>query len=313
MPRIPPILLNCTFYLYATAEDARRGEEYGGTGFIVGVPSELLSDRVTYLYGISTWHVACRDGASIVRLHRKDGGIEIRDFGPEDWDFIPGGADIAAISLSLDQSQLRFAYIAENAFATREQVEKHGIGVGENVFMLGRFIDHDGGERNAPAARFGNISIMPDGTIRQPTGARQESYCLDMHSRTGFSGSPAFVYRTPGNDFTKDGINLTERFLYLLGVHWGQFPERWEIGADVDADAAEVARQQSLVLEGKHVKGLSGMTLVSPAWRIREVLNLPKFKEERRRSDEIWKQRLKESLPDPNAESTANPHRDPKQ
>src|SRR5262245_66692278 len=95
--------------------------------------------------------------------------------------------------------------------------------------MLGRFIDHDGGEQNAPAARFGNISLMPS-PILQPTQSMSESYCLDMHSRTGFSGSPASVFRTPGNNLaTHAAIDMRERFLYLLGIRWGQLPEPWEL------------------------------------------------------------------------------------
>jgi hypothetical protein len=73
------------------------------------------------------------------------------------------------------------------------------IGPGDDVFMVGRFIDHDGGNKNRPALRFGNISIDPT-PIMQDNGVRVPAYCVDLHSRTGFSGSPVFVYRTPGPD-----------------------------------------------------------------------------------------------------------------
>jgi|SRR5262245_57584637 len=161
--------------------------------------------------------------------------------------------------------------------------------------MLGRFIDHDGGEQNAPAARFGNISLMPS-PILQPTQSMSESYCLDMHSRTGFSGSPAFVFRTPGNNLaTHAGIDMRDRFLYLLGIRWGQFPEPWEIA---EAPTAKRAKGESLVVEGGYVKGLSGMSCVIPTWHIVDLLNLPKFKELRRQQDERWKERLaKETSP----------------
>jgi hypothetical protein len=41
MPQIPSWMLKCTFYLYRTREDAKKGDAFGGTGFIVGVQSVL--------------------------------------------------------------------------------------------------------------------------------------------------------------------------------------------------------------------------------------------------------------------------------
>jgi hypothetical protein len=97
----------------------------------------------------------------------------------------------------------------------------------------------------------------------------------------------------------------------LLGVHWGQFPEPWELTGQSKPDAAK-ASKESLVIDGGYVKGLSGMTLVVPVWRIMEVLNLPKFKEQRHRGDEAWKKKKASEPPDPIAESAAgaaeNPH-----
>ena len=56
-----------------------------------------------------------------------------------------------------------------------------------------------GTHATAPALRFGNISTSPV-AVKQPTQYREElNYRVDMHSRSGYSGSPVFVYRTPGN------------------------------------------------------------------------------------------------------------------
>src|SRR5258707_1186988 len=66
--------------------------------------------------------------------------------------------------------------------------------VGDDTFMIGLFLDHAGVTTNVPSARFGNISMLPNprATIRQSTGYDGVSYVVDMHSRTGFSGSPVF-------------------------------------------------------------------------------------------------------------------------
>lgn len=69
--------------------------------------------------------------------------------------------------LTLDRH--RVSIVFEETFATKKHLEKHRIGIGDDVAMIGRFVDHDGGETNQPAARFGNISVMPT-PIAQPTG-----------------------------------------------------------------------------------------------------------------------------------------------
>src|SRR3712207_7995101 len=44
------------------------------------------------------------------------------------------------------------------------------------------------------------------------------------------SGSPVFLYRTPGSIFANTGVLLGGgRTMFLLGVLWGQFSERWAI------------------------------------------------------------------------------------
>ena len=159
--------------------------------------------------------------------------------------------------------------------------------------MIGRFVDHQGFNRNVPALRFGNISMAP-APLEQENGKIAKSYCIDIHSRSGYSGSPVFVYRTPGYDLgelldvegqarvLRSGASLVA----LLGIHWGQFPEMWEITpkGELKYQDQEVG-DQSLIAGGRFIKGLSGMTCVLPAWHILGVLNMSKIKEERDRED----------------------------
>ena len=72
----------------------------------------------------------------------------------------------------------------------------------------------------------------------------------------------------------------------LLGIHWMQFPERWEINNPPLVDPAE---ESALVRKGAYVDGLSGMTCVIPAWEIMEVLNLPKLQEARKQKAKLPK------------------------
>lgn len=66
-------------------------------------------------------------------------------------------------------------------------------------------------------------------------------------------------------------------FLGLLGIHFAQFPERWQIGEGKKIPATTPSGVP-LIQEGGYIKGLSGMTCVLPAWSIQKVLDMPKLK-----------------------------------
>jgi hypothetical protein len=271
-------------------------------------PSIYPTAKVDAYYGVTNWHVACRDGFSVIRLNTRDGGIDVLEFDPAEWEFLPGRYDIAVIPLTVDKTVHRFSSVGTYMFC-HEPLQPgfpHNIGVGEDAFMVGLFVDHDDLTTNVPSARFGHVSMLPNerATIKQPTGYDGISYVLDMHSRTGFSGSPVFVYRTFGGDLTQGGlgqgypINKLEihnnrvghsgrievsgtlkdsPMFKLLGIHWAQFPERWEL-----ASPSKIAEsRRHLITEGAYVEGMSGMTCVIPAWQIKEVLDMPKLKAQR--------------------------------
>jgi len=301
MPRIPPNVLKCVFYLYHTRKDAKASHDPQGTGFLVGVPLSKYSDDVA-LYAVTAWHMAAdesdRDNpaAPVIRLNRKDGKCAVLPFKPSDWRYLPN-LDIAVAPIA-DYSALDVLCISTNTILSPRKVDRSDINVGDDVFMMGLFIDHEGGPKNVPAARFGNISMMPNLEAPLPQGklAPVEAFVLDLHSRTGYSGSPVFVYRTFGSDlnvpiekhfrlelegggldvgrslrdprYRNPEINIRvehEAIFELLGLHYAQFPEEIEAS------------------DGTPITGLSGMTCAIPAWRILDVLSLPEFVEQRER------------------------------
>ena len=245
---------------------------------------------------MTTWHVACDGGYSVIRLNKQDGGIDVIELAPKDWRVLPGRYDVAAVPLSVDKTEYELSSISTTMFA--EEASRDQIGVGEDVFMIGLFVDHNGITTTVPSARFGNVSMLPNphATIEQPTGYRGVSYVVDMHSRSGFSGSPAFAYRTFGSDLTEmwghrfDHFELDRGFensmrasgrlefhvmLKFLGIHWAQFPETWELR---DKSSLQEARKKHLVTEGGYIEGMSGMTCVIPAWQVLEVLDMPELR-----------------------------------
>jgi hypothetical protein len=243
---------------------------------------------VYHFYAVTNRHVAVNGKASTIRLNTLDDGHEIISLQPNEWAFIPGGDDVAVVRLDLDYRKHKFSAIPTHQFM--RQIDhlrlEHLVGPGEDVFMVGRFVDHDGGITNQPAVRFGCISIMPSMIPTEFSKQPKEYYSIDMHSRSGFSGSPVFAYRTFGQDL--DGRDMSRLYdaikqmrrvsswdfkprMWLLGIQHGQFPEYWEI---------ETIQEMSGSTK-QHIVGLSGMTLVSPASKILECLELPELKQQR--------------------------------
>ncbi len=308
MPYIPQDLINGTFYLYRTMEDAEAGKNPAGSGFVIRYdgPPGRPGGKGTQHYAVTNWHVACDAGASIIRLNTVDGGTDIIEFGPEEWCFDPGKHDIAITPITIDEKIHSVSAVSTKMlYNPRPDWGKdHNVGVGDDVFMIGLFVDHGGFTTNIPSARFGNISMLPDkrAKIKQPTGFRGESFIVDMHSRSGFSGSPVYVYRTMGSDLNSSffgqevkvsriklssgdrasgHVHFKPTLFSLLGIHWGQFPERWELKERQKFSEAG----NNLVTDGSYVEGMSGMTCVIPALAIWGVLELPELKGPREMAD----------------------------
>lgn len=262
------------------------------------------------MYAVTNHHVACTGGSSVVRVNTTDGDSEVFEFGPDEWEFDPR-FDIAVKSISLKSGFHAFASIPVEAFLSKSDVQRLDIGPGDDLFMVGRFVDIDVGRANSPAVRFGHLSTMPT-PVEQPNKRIADVFCADIHSRTGYSGSPVFVYRTafsdleiaPSKDLADAKIPLVgTQLLMLLGINFAQFPEYWEIKAgDVVPDETGLP----LIRKGDYVKGLSGMSCVLPAWSILEVLNLPALVSERARVNALWAKQSRPAVPDAMSTSGEN-------
>lgn len=319
MPRLNTRFKQTTFFLYGRSPTT--GDIVGpqGTGFLIGVEAEghwLLR----HYYAVTCYHVAVRAGASIIRLNTSDGHHRFIDLEPHEWQFIPSGDDVCAVDITErltdrdDFSVIPPGWIMWKDFITNEQVE-----IGEDGFMLGLFADHAGKKQNLVAARFGNISLLAhdDEPIEQPHGQKRPSHIFDMRSRPGFSGSPVFIYRTPGGDLRTaaergrdkitrrrtrvnyavvgggdfanmldlSGLNnmnddretAENTFLMLLGIHAGQYPELVEARKVKRKTKAEAA-EDDIIRDRDKLRIPSSMAVVVPAWEIINLLNLPMFR-----------------------------------
>lgn len=257
MPKIPQDVLKSSFFVYEKLADAEKAINPIGTGFLIGVASKkqtIGSRFFASIFATTNQHVV-RDRCA-VRI--EDVCAETKE---DDWIFNSTGDDFAITPIRLDHCyDTRF--IPTTSFATEEFITENEIGVGDDVFMFGLYVDNQNYATGIPSARFGHISMMPHeqatAIVQNATGPTAPSIILDMHSRSGFSGSPVFVYRTPGSnlDHANSGnLMLNEGALFkFLGIHWGQFPEFWR------RDSEDGSRDL--------IEGVSGMTVAIPAWRV---------------------------------------------
>jgi hypothetical protein len=219
VPRIPDEYLDCVLYLYPSEADAEDGTRTGGSGFWVGMP--VSSDAWT-VYAVTNRHII-EKGNAVVRLSTQDGRKAIFPTIEQDWVFHPDGDDLAVYSPVLDTFDLRnckFNFVRRDHNIDRKTLEVLDIGPGEDAFVVGRFINHEGRQRNLPTARFGCIGQMPWEPIRQDTGFMQESFLVEARSIGGYSGSPVFLHKAFFRSFARRFISNVYPGPYLLGVDW---------------------------------------------------------------------------------------------
>lgn len=284
MPQIPRLIETCSFFLFADTDKGRKGPL--ASGFFVGMRTggDGLPD-IHHTYAITNAHAA-PDGASVIRCTLANGSTKFLELAPHEWEFIAGGDDIAVVDVTDKFVPGEYhSAVGTNMMMTDQFMEDAHVGIGEDGFMIGLFADEPGQHSNHYVGRFGNLASFPT-KIEQPNGHKRPSFIFDIRSRTGFSGSPVFVYRTIGSDVT-DAIGVPEyvpqpkirvmKYLKLLGIHCGQYKELIEfkvVPKNPQREGVELSDGDKLLVP-------SSMTIVAPAWEIEKLINLKKFREQR--------------------------------
>lgn len=270
MPRIPDQMLECVFCLYPSMAMAERGENYGGCGFLMSFPFERA--KRNHLYAITNRHVV-ESGSIALRISTKTDGLLPVDSDERKWFHHPAGDDLSVLLVDFPITfQCTAINFEPERFVTNELIQQHDIGIGEETFSVGRLVDHDGKQRHSPVVRFGNIAQMPSEKIRQDNGFMQESYLIEGRSVGGYSGSPVFMFIPPW--VVRPGeISVTSAHLgpWFLGVNWGHLV-KWQPVCDAAGRP---------VSYGQQVAQNTGMMGVVPAWKLIEVINHPKMRDER--------------------------------
>jgi len=284
MPRIADEYLECVVYLYPSVNAAKEGEKFGGSGFLVRVPSTVNED-LGYTYCVTNSHVIREGAATVIRLNTHDGGTDVIPLEQEHWWHHQYGDDLAVCPLPIDNRHYKHAALDTIMFVTEEFIEEYDLGPGDEAFMVGRFVNHQGRERNTPVVRFGNISMMPWEPIRNERGLLQDSFLVETRSLSGFSGSPVFVYHTP---FSPVPIQSQARQpgYRLLGVCWGHMRTFERVMEENRKDP---------VPEKWVVPTNSGQMQVVPAWKLQELLEREELANVRRLGDEQLAKQIEET------------------
>lgn len=278
MPRIRNEFLQCVLYLYPSEAEAEDGAHAGGSGFWVGYGFEHASGTWNLVYAVTNKHVV-KSGNTVIRLSKTDGTIDVIPTLESDWAFHPAGDDVAVLFQSslhkINLGQHSFNYVGVGAFISKPIISSMDIGPGDAAFIVGRFVNHEGRQKNLPTARFGAISQMPWEPIAQDTGFMQESFLVEARSIGGYSGSPVFV-EIPRWDSGHGRVNTNWGYgPWLLGVDWGHINDWTPVcnkqGRPMNPDPSTA-----------QVKINTGMTAVVPAWKILDILDCPAFLDQRR-------------------------------
>ena len=279
MPRFDDRFLDCSVYLYRTTTEAKLGENIGGSGFLAVVDGlvagEFSAENETkslHYYAISNRHVVKK--SPVVRLNKHDGTTDVIPLSQDDWIWTED-QDVAAAPISYNQAHKYLFVSVASRFLTTHVARQVDVGIGDEVFMVGRLVNHTGKQQNSPSLRWGHISMMPFEPVYHASNRRneQESFLVEIHSLSGYSGAPVFVRpfsteklfatlpptenpRTAEEEF-KQYFKQLPVGPWLLGVEWGYINNH---------DQRE------------NNTGISG---VVPAWHIAELLNCEKLKAQR--------------------------------
>jgi hypothetical protein len=177
----------------------------------------------------------------------------------------PQSVDVAVCPFAVPNLKLLdVRTIREDIFATDARIAEYGIGLGDEVNVVGLFTRYFGTSKIIPIVRTGNIAMMPTDKIPVKDFGEIEAYLAESRSIGGLSGSPVFVRSTlnlptmtnEGKPAVITGLGPFH-FLGLMHGHW------------------ELPLNFSNVEEAEAVN--MGISIVIPAKKIVEVLYHPEL------------------------------------
>jgi hypothetical protein len=290
---VPDEVRKCVVFICYKSMDGSM--KLGGTGFFVGVSSEITDRAFVYLitakHVIDGIHKRSIDDNILVRINQKNNSSIILNTPYIKWKYHPteNNVDVAVLNWAPEQDIFDYRFLPTNMAATQEVIEKEHIGCGDEVFLTGLFSNHYGKERNIPIIRLGNISSMPEELVQTKELGAIDAYLIEARSIGGLSGSPVFVHVS---GIRGGALRLGTEPIYWLGLMHGHF------------DLTHLEIEDGLSQDNLYNVAINmGIAIVVPVNKILEVLNQPDFISFRKQQDEAERQK-KAATPDttlPNA------------
>jgi len=270
VPRIYDQLLDCALYIYPSARQEQKGSQAGGSGFLVKMDSGFRG--LSHFFAVTARHVVEDGTCGVIRLNTHDGVFDVIPIS-DDRGWVCSVEDDLAVAFVEPSSQFKYKAVPDNLFLTRQDVIDLRIGPGSEAAIVGRFVNHEGRQRNLPCVRCGNVAMMADEQekvrISEKPERFQEAFLVELHTKCGYSGSAVFLSASTVH-FGTSHFNVLEHesgtrhpdlpsaWPRLLGVHMGQV--RDTVSSKVKADQMD-----------------TGMAIVIPSWRLAALLKAPKL------------------------------------
>lgn len=244
-----------------------------GTGFIVERERPPKIGKVLYL--VTADHVRKRlteQSKFSIRVNRADGRGAV--FSPPDfyewWRHPTDQKTVDAAIFPFGLTRVPFTSFPAARFVSKELVEPKppnaGVGIGDEVFIVGMLRTHPGREKITPAVRTGHIAMMAQERIRTKNYGYAKMRLIEAFSLKGLSGSPVYVRETlcfPRRTARGSNFFLALGDIYLLGLLHGivHVPATEEVTDIPDLDQ----------------KWHTGISMVVPAEHILEIIDQPKL------------------------------------
>lgn len=138
--KVDPAYLDCSVYLYPSEGDAWAGQDAGGSGFLVSMPSEVHAERV-HIYAVTAKHVVQDDNkkprAQVLRLTTLDRKSDVLDL-TDRW--VPSKSDDLVIAplRARELDPYRYDPVPVERFVTEDDLYAHfpHVYIGTPCFMV---------------------------------------------------------------------------------------------------------------------------------------------------------------------------------
>jgi hypothetical protein len=259
---------------FACYRDHKGEIRYGGTVFFV---IDIVSDSGGYATTVTAKHVVVEierdsiDRMVLLRVNRLDGDIDSIEIATADWKFHPStveSVDVAVYDWTPDSSIYDVMQTPISMAVLPEIITTGIVGLGDEIFIVGLFINHRGKKRNLPIIRLGNIAMLPDKDEQIATRrfGDMEGFLIESRSIGGLSGSPVFDYKDHF-ELEREGSQIKlqqRRKFFWLGLIHGHY----DIEPNEDALVEDIPKREIVNM---------GIAIVVPAYKILETINQPQI------------------------------------